>query len=143
RRQEIVAGLRSNRIARSREFASVLHSEHRLKHVLRDIEGALASDAGADPAGPGGGRGLDVEDIRTVPGLPGGRDARSGSILANLLYFPPWIAAAPSSSTYNENEAPSGTSKRAPVESDGRTAPRASKSQYGRFHETRRIWLAT
>jgi hypothetical protein len=37
------AGLRSNRIARSREFASILHSESRLQTVLRHVEGDMAA----------------------------------------------------------------------------------------------------
>ena len=53
RRHAIRAGLRSSRIARNREFASVLHPGPRLQHVLRDIEGALASGAGASRANPG------------------------------------------------------------------------------------------
>jgi hypothetical protein len=41
RRQAIRAGLRSNRIAGNREFASVLHSGRRLQHILRGIGSAL------------------------------------------------------------------------------------------------------
>jgi hypothetical protein len=52
RKRAIRAALRSNRIARSREFASVLHSGARLQRVLRDIEEALASGGAANPAGP-------------------------------------------------------------------------------------------
>ncbi len=37
RRRTIREGLRSNRIARSREFASVLHSGRRLESVMQDI----------------------------------------------------------------------------------------------------------
>jgi hypothetical protein len=54
RRRATREGLRSNRIARSREFASVLHSGRRLESVLRDIGTALepASSPGRDsPAG--------------------------------------------------------------------------------------------
>jgi hypothetical protein len=46
RRQAIRAGLRANRIARNREFASVLHSERRLRHVLGSV--ASPSTPGAD-----------------------------------------------------------------------------------------------
>jgi hypothetical protein len=54
RRRVIREGLRSNRIARSREFASVLHSESRLESVLRDVGAALESGPAITPAIPGG-----------------------------------------------------------------------------------------
>ena len=76
-------------------------------------------------------------------GVAGVRRPRSAGFPANLLYFPTWIAAAPFASTYNENEASSRASKRAPLESGRRAAPRASKSQYGRFHEILRVRLPT
>lgn len=44
RRRSILAALRSNRIARSREFASVLHSGRRLQQVLLGVRDALAAD---------------------------------------------------------------------------------------------------
>ncbi len=48
RRQAILAGLRSNRIARNREFAAVLHSSGRLREILggvgsRSVEGSRPS----------------------------------------------------------------------------------------------------
>jgi hypothetical protein len=54
RRHAVREGLRSNRIARSREFASVLHSESRLESVLRGIGAALESGTYTGPARPGG-----------------------------------------------------------------------------------------
>jgi hypothetical protein len=54
RRQAIRAGLRSNRIAGNREFASVLHSESRLQHILRGIGSALGPHTDGRKAGPGG-----------------------------------------------------------------------------------------
>jgi hypothetical protein len=54
RRPAIRAGLRSNRIAGNREFASVLHSESRLRHVLWGIGSALKSESDDRKAGPGG-----------------------------------------------------------------------------------------
>jgi hypothetical protein len=41
RRRTIREGLRAGRIARSREFASVLHSESRLRTVLRGVADVL------------------------------------------------------------------------------------------------------
>jgi hypothetical protein len=54
RRLAIRAGLRSNRIAGNREFASVLHSESRLRHVFWGIGSALKSESDDGEAGPGG-----------------------------------------------------------------------------------------
>jgi hypothetical protein len=54
RRRAIREGFRSNRIARSREFASVLHSESRLEPVLRNVGAARELGLGAVPASPGG-----------------------------------------------------------------------------------------
>lgn len=47
RRRAVRAGLRSHRIARSREFASVLHSGTRLETVLRGVGEGMASGAWA------------------------------------------------------------------------------------------------
>jgi hypothetical protein len=54
RRRAIREGLRSNRIARSREFASVLHSESRLESVMRDMGAALVPGPHITPATAGG-----------------------------------------------------------------------------------------
>jgi hypothetical protein len=48
RRLAVREGIRSNRIARSREFASVLHSEQRLASVFRDIGTAIEPASGPD-----------------------------------------------------------------------------------------------
>jgi hypothetical protein len=54
RRKMIRAGLRSNRIARSREFASVLHPGSRLQPIFQGIEDGLASGAQAGRSGLAG-----------------------------------------------------------------------------------------
>jgi hypothetical protein len=54
RRLAIRASLRSNRIAGNREFASVLHSEGRLQHVLRGIGSGLSPGSDGREAGSGG-----------------------------------------------------------------------------------------
>jgi hypothetical protein len=54
RRRVVRAGIRSSRIARSREFASVLHSGHRLQHVLIGVAEAMAAGVGSNRANPGG-----------------------------------------------------------------------------------------
>lgn len=48
RRRAVRAGLRSHRIARSREFASVLHSGCRLEAVLRGVGDSMTSGSTAD-----------------------------------------------------------------------------------------------
>jgi hypothetical protein len=46
RKRLIIEGVRSNRIARNREFASVLHSGSRLQQVLGGIEESIAAESG-------------------------------------------------------------------------------------------------
>jgi hypothetical protein len=52
RRREILEGLRVNRIARNREFASVLHSAGRMREILSGIGNRSWGGVDTLPAAP-------------------------------------------------------------------------------------------
>ena len=85
RRLAIRAGLRSNRIARNREYASVLHSGRRLREVLPGIGGAMPAAGRALGGLRRSEAAVDDNGLRSCAGAAGPSAARLGRLSDKMI----------------------------------------------------------